>query len=154
MTPAPATRHQIIVGRLLHLLLSYLETHPVGTVLTAPYDVLLSDTDIVQPDVLYVRNNSKAQVTEKNVQGPPDLVVEILSPGTAARDRDLKRKRYERFGVQEYWPLIRDPSFATYPNSPMSREDQLPPRSSSGSALEALLAFAQEQLHSLQEVQP
>ena len=103
ITPASATRHQIIVGRLIHVLLSYIETHPVGAVLTAPCDVLLSDTDIVQPDVLYVRNNSKAQVTEQNVQGPPDLVVEILSPGTAARDRDLKRKRYERFGVQEYW---------------------------------------------------
>jgi Uma2 family endonuclease len=81
--------------------LSYLETHPVGTVLTAPCDVLLSDTDIVQPDLLYVHNNSKAHVTEQHVQGPPDVVVEILSPGTAARDRNLER--YERFGVQEYW---------------------------------------------------
>lgn len=102
-TPAPVTRHQIIVGRLIHCLLSYLEAHPVGTVLSAPCDVVLSDTDIVQPDVLYVRNNSTAHVTEHNVQGPPDVVVEILSPGTAARDRNLKRKRYERFGVQEYW---------------------------------------------------
>ena len=112
LTPAPATRHQIIVGRLIHLLLSYLETHPVGTVLTAPCDVLLSDTDVVQPDVLYVRNNSKAHVTEHNVQGPPDVVVEILSPGTTARDRDLKRKRYERFGVQEYWLV--DPNYNTF----------------------------------------
>jgi len=103
MTPAPATRHQIIIGRLVHLLLSYLETHPAGTVLTAPCDVVLSDTDIVQPDLLYVRKDGKAQITKQNVQGPPDLVVEILSPGTAARDRDLKRKRYERFGVLEYW---------------------------------------------------
>lgn len=103
MTPAPVTRHQIIVGRLLHILLSYLETHPAGIVLTAPCDVVLSDTDIVQPDVLYVQSNSKAQVTEQNVQGPPDLVVEVLSPGTTTRDRNLKRKRYEYFGVQEYW---------------------------------------------------
>jgi Uma2 family endonuclease len=108
MTPAPVTRHQIVVGRLLHVLLSYLETHPVGTVLTAPCDVLLSDTDIVQPDLLYVRNNSKAQVTELNIQGPPDLVVEVLSPATATRDRNLKRKRYEHFGVQEYWILDPD----------------------------------------------
>jgi Uma2 family endonuclease len=112
MTPAPVTRHQIIVGRLLHILLSYLETLPVGTVLTAPCDVVLSNTDIVQPDVLYVQNNSKAQVTEQNVQGPPDMVVEVLSPGTAARDRDLKRKRYEYFGVQEYWLV--DPDLNTF----------------------------------------
>jgi Uma2 family endonuclease len=112
MTPAPVTRHQIIVGRLLHVLLSYLETHPVGTVLTAPCDVVLSDTDIVQPDLLYVHNNSQAHVTEQNIQGPPDVVVEILSPGTAARDRDLKRKRYGRFGVQEYWLV--DPDRNTF----------------------------------------
>ena len=112
MTPAPVTRHQIVVGRLLHVLLSYLETHPRGTVLTAPCDVVLSNTDIVQPDVLYVQNNSKAQVTEQNVQGPPDMVVEVLSPGTAARDRKLKRKRYEYFGVQEYWLV--DPDLNTF----------------------------------------
>jgi Uma2 family endonuclease len=112
MTPAPVTRHQIIVGRLLHVLLSYLETHPLGTVLTAPCDVVLSNNDIVQPDVLYVQNNSKAQVTEQNIQGPPDMVVEVLSPGTAARDRDLKRKRYEYFGVQEYWLV--DPDLNTF----------------------------------------
>ncbi|MDZ4856770.1 MAG: Uma2 family endonuclease [Nitrospirota bacterium] len=108
MTPAPVTRHQIIVGRLLHALLSYLDTHPVGTALTAPCDVILSDTDIVQPDVLFVHHNSRARVAEQNVQGPPDMVVEVLSPGTAARDRDLKRKRYEHFGVQEYWLIDPD----------------------------------------------
>lgn len=112
MTPAPVTRHQIIVGRLLHVLLSYLETHPLGTVLTAPCDVVLSNTDIVQPDVLYVQNNSKAQVTEQNIQGPPDMVIEVLSPGTAARDHDLKRKRYEYFGVKEYWLV--DPDLNTF----------------------------------------
>ena len=111
VTPAPVTRHQIIVGRLLHVLLSYLDTHPIGTVLTAPCDVVLSNTDIVQPDLLYVQNNSKAQVTAQNVQGPPDMVVEVLSPGTAARDRNLKRKRYEYFGVQEYWLV--DPDLNT-----------------------------------------
>jgi Uma2 family endonuclease len=103
MTPAPVTRHQIIAGRLIHLFLSYFETHPIGTALTAPCDVLLSDTDIVQPDVIYMHKDGKSRITEKNVQGPPDLVIEILSPGTAVRDRELKRKRYEHFGVQEYW---------------------------------------------------
>jgi Uma2 family endonuclease len=103
MTPAPATRHQIVVSRLIHLLMTYLEVHPIGTALTAPTDVVLSDTDVVEPDVLLVLHDGKAGITEKNIQGPPDLVIEILSPGTAARDRDLKRKRYEHFGVREYW---------------------------------------------------
>jgi Uma2 family endonuclease len=103
MTPSPTTRHQIIVGLFLHHLMTHLETHPIGTVFTAPYDVVLSDTDVVEPDLVVVLNDGRARITEKNVQGPPDIIIEILSPGTAARDRDLKRKRYERFGVQEYW---------------------------------------------------
>lgn len=103
MTPAPVTRHQIIAMRLSHALMTYLETHPVGIVLAAPCDVLLSDVDILQPDLLVVLKNGTARITDKNVQGPPDLVIEILSPGTAGRDRDLKRKRYEHFGVREYW---------------------------------------------------
>jgi Uma2 family endonuclease len=103
MTRAPATRHQMIVTRLSNLLFTYLERNPIGTVLTAPCDVLLSDIDILQPDLLVVLQDGVARITDKNVQGPPDLVIEILSPGTAGRDRDLKRKRYEHFGVREYW---------------------------------------------------
>ncbi len=103
VTPSPVTRHQLVVGRFFHHLMTYLETDPIGAVFTAPYDVVLSDTDIVEPDLIVVLKNGRARITEKNVQGPPDIVVEVLSPGTAARDRDLKRKRYERFGVQEYW---------------------------------------------------
>ncbi len=103
MTPAPLTRHQMIAIRLSHVLMTYLETHPIGTALAAPCDVLLSDVDILQPDLLVVLQDGIARITDKNVQGPPDLVIEILSPGTAARDRDLKRKRYEHFGVREYW---------------------------------------------------
>ena len=108
VTPSPVTRHQLIVGRFLHHLMTYLETHPVGTVFTAPYDVVLSEIDIVEPDLLLVLHAGRAVVTEKNVQGPPDMILEVLSPGTAARDRNLKRKRYERFGVQEYWLIDPD----------------------------------------------
>jgi len=103
VTPSPVPRHQLVVGRFLHHLITYLEVHPIGTVFTAPCDVVLSDTDIVEPDLILILTTSRASITEKNVQGPPDIVLEVLSPGTAARDRDLKRKRYERFEVQEYW---------------------------------------------------
>jgi Uma2 family endonuclease len=103
MTPSPVTRHQTIAMRLSHLFMTYLETHPIGVVLAAPCDVVLSEFDVVEPDLLFVRHNSAARITEKNIQGPPDVIIEILSPGTATRDRDLKRKRYELFGVQEYW---------------------------------------------------
>ena len=65
--------------------------------------MILSETDVVQPDLFIVLHGGLARITDKNVQGPPDLVIEILSPGTSARDRDLKRKRYEHFRVREYW---------------------------------------------------
>lgn len=103
MTPAPLTRHQVLVGRLLQLFMNYLDEHSIGHVLVAPCDVVLSEVDVVQPDLLLVLNQGKARITEKNIQGAPDLMIEILSPGTAARDRELKRKRYEHFGVREYW---------------------------------------------------
>lgn len=103
MPPSPITRHQLVVGRLFHHLMTYLDTHPIGTVFTAPYDVVLSETDILEPDLILVLTNGRATITEKDVQGPPDVIVEVLSPATAARDRDLKRKRYELFGVREYW---------------------------------------------------
>lgn len=111
MTPASVTRHQTIAMRLSHLFMTYLESHPIGIALAAPCDVVLSEFDVVEPDLLFVRHNSTARITEKNIQGPPDIVVEILSPGTAARDRGLKRKRYEHFGVQEYWLI--DPDLNT-----------------------------------------
>ena len=103
MTPSPITRHQVISGRVHYVLMAYLETHPIGAVFAAPLDVLLTDVDVVEPDLLFIHNNGPAKVTEKNIQGPPDLVIEILSPGTAGRDRELKRKRYQHFGVREYW---------------------------------------------------
>ena len=112
MTPALLTRHQIIVGRLHHHLMSYFEKQAFGTALMAPCDVLLSETDVLQPDLIVVLPGGLATITEKHIQGPPDVVVEILSPSTAKRDRELKRKRYEYFGVREYWLV--DPSTSCF----------------------------------------
>ncbi|HZF11542.1 MAG TPA: Uma2 family endonuclease, partial [Thermoanaerobaculia bacterium] len=75
----------------------------MGTVLYAPFDVLLSPHDVVQPDLLFISNERAAILTEANAQGAPDLVAEILSDSTLRRDETLKRDRYERFGVLEYW---------------------------------------------------
>lgn len=80
-----------------------LEKRGAGEIFPAPFDVVLSRLDVVEPDLLLVLRRSPALVTEANVQGPPDLVIEILSPSTAARDRGLKRKLYEKHGVREYW---------------------------------------------------
>ena len=74
----------------------------------APFDVVLSDVDVVQPDLLFVSNERAHIVTTANVRGAPDLVVEIRSPSTAGRDWTVKRDLYARYGVQEYWVVDPD----------------------------------------------
>jgi Uma2 family endonuclease len=103
VTPSPATRHQRIVRNLLYLIQSYLETNPIGEVFCAPFDALLSQFDIVVPDLIYLSTERARFLTLKNLQGPPDLVIEVLSPSTRSRDLRLKRDLYERVGVREYW---------------------------------------------------
>lgn len=87
---------------------SFVETNRLGELLAAPFDVLLSRHDILQPDLLYVSNERAATLTPKNIQGAPDLVIEILSPSTRRLDQRLKLERYEMLGVREYW--IIDPA--------------------------------------------
>ena len=84
-------------------LIQFVTENGLGRVYQAPFDVVLSDTDVVQPDLLFVSNARAHVVTAANVQGAPDLVVEILSPSSAARDRSVKRALYARHGVKEFW---------------------------------------------------
>jgi len=102
VTPAPDRRHQKISVRLLFAIESYLRAHPVGEVYTAPLDVILSDEDVVEPDLLFV-SNARSAVLGTSVHGAPDLVVEILSPSTRRTDEIAKRRLYDRAGVVEYW---------------------------------------------------
>lgn len=106
VTPSPNLRHQEILGR-LHLEIGlYLRQHPgTGRAFMAPLDVLFTRWDIVEPDLLFVARDQIDILTEKNVQGPPALVVEILSQGTRKRDLDIKRRLFERGGVREYWAV-------------------------------------------------
>ena len=104
VTPSPALVHQLIVGNLHRLIANHLQAHATGVVLLAPFDVVLSIHDVVEPDLIYfARDRYEQVVTEKNAQGAPDLAIEILSPGTRRRDETLKRQLYERVGVAEYW---------------------------------------------------
>ncbi|NOT27802.1 MAG: Uma2 family endonuclease [Acidobacteria bacterium] len=104
VTPSPNTRHQRLVGR-LHLLMGvWLEAHPVGQLFLAPYDVVFSDSDVVEPDLVYLSNGRAAEVlTPLHARGVPELVIEIASKGTRKRDETIKRRLYERVGVTEYW---------------------------------------------------
>src|SRR5712692_8825459 len=103
VTPSPRTRHQVVSGNLHLVLGSFVRKHSLGRVFSAPFDVVLSDQDIVQPDLLFVSSEHSDVITEKNIRGRPDLVIEILSETTRKTDEIIKRKLYERFGVREYW---------------------------------------------------
>lgn len=111
MTPAPTPYHQLVAINLLTSLREHVLARRLGTVLIAPCDVVLSQTDVVQSDVLFISAERSSIITEKYISAAPDLVVEVLSPGTAERDQTLKRKLYARFGVRELW--IVDPEKKT-----------------------------------------
>ena len=104
VTLSPNTAHQRIVGK-LHLALGrYLEMHPIGELFLAPFDVVFSQFDVVEPDLLYITAERRPEVlTKQHVRGAPDLVIEVGSPGTRRRDETIKRRLYERAGVIEYW---------------------------------------------------
>jgi Uma2 family endonuclease len=103
LVPAPNLRHQRILRELEVALCIYLRSHPLGEIFFSPCDVVLSEINVVQPDLIFVSTERMTILTEANIQGSPDLVVEILSPSTQQRDRGIKQNLYARYGVREYW---------------------------------------------------
>ena len=103
LAPSPTQRHQNISAILYRALFQFISANELGRVWFAPLDVVLSDHDVAQPDLLFVSNSRSDIVTEANIQGAPDLVVEILSPSTAQYDKEYKLGLYGRHGVREYW---------------------------------------------------
>jgi Uma2 family endonuclease len=109
VTPSPNLKHQAIVMNIGSALWSHLKAHPVGQVLASPFDVVLSNVDVVEPDILYFSNARRQEVlTTQHARGAPDLVVEVGSPSTRRRDERQKHWLYERSGVSEYWVVDPD----------------------------------------------
>lgn len=108
MSPAPNIPHQKVVLRLGARLDNHAHAGDLGTVLIAPTDVLLGEHDIVQPDIVFISRERSSIIRDKNIEGAPDLIVEVLSPGTSRRDLRDKRNLYARSGVQYYWVLDPD----------------------------------------------
>lgn len=111
MAPAPNRYHQTISRNLEYILMRYLEEHPIGELYHAPFDVYLSNVDVFQPDILFVSDENRRILTDAGAEGPPDLVVEVLSPKTRNLDLAQKRRVYAREGVRELW--IIDPEART-----------------------------------------
>jgi Uma2 family endonuclease len=112
VTAAPTYRHQRVAMNVAGMLFMFLREHRLGHVYMAPLDVLFSEHDVVEPDVLYVSEERlRNQQEERYLTVTPDLVVEVLSPSTRHVDRGAKRGLYERRGVPEYWLI--DPARET-----------------------------------------
>lgn len=103
VTAAPVFGHQYTSGQLHLLLHTWSTRHAGGIVAYAPVDVVLANDTIVQPDLIWIPDQRLQEIVGDRVTGIPELVVEILSPGTARRDRNKKSEVYERFGALEYW---------------------------------------------------
>ena len=110
MVPSPNIYHQRISRKLEFLLEDFVEKNKLGEIFYAPCDVHMGE-NVVQPDILFVSKEHSYVITEEEIKGAPDLVIEILSPATAERDRTYKKVLYARYGVREYW--IVDPEEKT-----------------------------------------
>jgi Uma2 family endonuclease len=111
MSPPPTDSHQFANNLIQTYLTIHVQFAGLGRVIGPPFNIILSPTDVVQPDVTVVLTEHLDRITQRGVVGAPDLVVEIASPSTATHDRSGKFAAYERAGVPEYW--IVDPHART-----------------------------------------
>ncbi len=106
MTPSPVPRHQRISRKIEFILEKFVTENNLGEVFDAPCDVYLDDENVVQPDILFISKERLNIIGEKNIQGAPDLVIEIISENTAYRDLVQKKRLYARFDIREYWIVL------------------------------------------------
>jgi Uma2 family endonuclease len=123
VTPSPNFFHQSFVGELSRVIDNFLEEKKLGILLSAPFDVLLSPRDVVEPDLLFVSSSRIGRITDKNVNVAPDLVVEVISESTRRTDKKTKLRLYESSDVIEYW--LADPVVQTVEIYSRSQENRL-----------------------------
>jgi len=111
VSPSPITLHQRIVTNLAAQLWQHVRKHRLGEVFVAPLDVVFTFSTVLEPDVIFVSKHRRRIIGEKNLAGPPDLVVEVLSESTEKLDHEIKPKQYALYGVSEFWRV--DPSEKT-----------------------------------------
>ena len=107
LVASPNEEHQITSIELASLMHNHAKAGDLGRVFHAPFDIVFSDSEVVQPDIMFISKEREHIRTGANVRGAPDLVVEILSPSSVSRDWNYKRELYAKYGVKEYW--IADP---------------------------------------------
>ena len=100
---SPRVVHQLLLGILHGEIRAFVRENRLGRVFVSSTDVVLTDTNTFQPDLFFISNERAEIITPENIQGAPDLVIEILSPSTRSRDWGIKRDLYAEHGVKEYW---------------------------------------------------
>lgn len=105
MSPAPTLSHQRAILKLASQILNLVKKNKSGEAVISPVDVYLDRKNAVQPDIVFVSDENKSILKEDGIYGAPDLVIEVLSPGTKKFDLDKKKKIYEKYGVKEYWAV-------------------------------------------------
>jgi Uma2 family endonuclease len=105
---SPTSRHQLVSHNLVFALSSWVRANGLGRMWAAPLDLILADTVVMQPDLIFVSKSRAAIVTMRGLEATPDLVIEILSASTASRDRGVKMRLYARHGVPRYWIVDAD----------------------------------------------
>lgn len=101
MTPGPNAIHQLVIQQIEHRMIQKCSQDFV--VLSAPIDLILSETEVRQPDLVMIRRDRLSIITKRGIEGPPDLIVEVLSPSSAKRDRQQKLIVYAKYNIPEYW---------------------------------------------------
>ncbi len=110
MSPSPSFFHQLIVDRFHDALKAHVRPRRLGTTAAAPLDMVLTNTRVTQPDVVFI-SNARQHIIQTRLMGAADLVCEVISPTSRRRDRIDKRDLYEQHGVKEYWMI--DPEAGT-----------------------------------------
>lgn len=108
VSPAPSLQHQNGLFRLAVRIFNWIDPRGLGRIFVAPLAVVLDPESGVEPDLVYVSREHTSIISERGVEGVPDLVVEVLSPSTEARDRGLKMRRYAAASIPHYWLLDPD----------------------------------------------
>lgn len=105
VSKSPSWSHQLGLSRLHVRLANHIDANGLGKIVEGPVGVILDAETAVQPDLVYISRERAGSISERGVEGPPDLVVEVLSPSTEATDRTVKMRRYAAAGVPHYWLL-------------------------------------------------
>jgi len=108
VTASPRPRHQMVVGNLYLIMAEHVRRLGLGEVFLSPIDVILADVTVLEPDLVYLDAGRMDRVSDRGIEGPPTLAIEVLSPTTASTDRGIKRQLSARYGVPHYWIVDAD----------------------------------------------